>query len=359
MNKKYIALLTVLFLFCILPAQAQTGTPFTVYGQVFDTDNTPLNGVTVSLSVNGETISTVTTNATGTNTPGYFYFPQPPGNANAGTSMTLAASISGKSASQTVARGPPESDPQRVDLHLSIGGSSSSSGSSSGGTSSGGGGGGGTTGEEYSNIQTRESRDEMVAAGLPVKYSFTTASSPVNEIVITSNVNAGLINTQIEVLKDRSSLIKENAPGSIYKYLNIWVGTSGFSTSKNIKDATIKFKVETSWIDSNNFKDTDVALMRWDGTKWSPLETQVTTKDSKYTYFESKTNAFSPFAITSLKGTAIETPTPSVTETTAIPTIPPTASQPTPVPTKKTSGFEVILSVVAVSVIFAVWRNRR
>ncbi len=124
MNKKYTTLYAVLFLFFILPAQAQ-GQYFTVYGQVFDTDNTtPVNGVTVSLSVSGDTISTITTTATldnGTNVDGIYYLDlgNLPVSVSAGTLMNLTATTTGKSASQTVARAATE--PQRIDLYLSTG----------------------------------------------------------------------------------------------------------------------------------------------------------------------------------------------------------------------------------------------
>lgn len=359
MSKIFTVLTVLLFLFFVLPVvSAQNEANFTVYGQVFDTNGiTPVNGVTVTITVSGSSLSTTTTDArtlNGTPINGTFYFPNLPVGADAGVSMTLTASTTGKSASTTVARA--ASEPQRVDLTLSTGSSGSGSGSSSSGTSSGGGGGGGSTGEEYSNVLARESKDELIAVGLPAKYYFTTVSSPVNEIVITSNINAGLINVQIEVLKGKSTLVKENPQGTIYKYLNIWVGTSGYATPRNIKEATIKFKVETSWIESSNFKDTEIVLMRWDGTKWITLETLVKTKDSTFTYFEAKADAFSPFVITGLKGTTSEKATPVITGTSSNPI---EIEQPTPAHTKKTAGFEAVLSIAAVWMIFISRRIRR
>jgi PGF-pre-PGF domain-containing protein len=357
MNKKCIALSLVLFLFLVLPAQADT--PFTVYGQVFDTDNTPLNGLTVSLSVGGSTISNTTANLTdvnGTPIPGYFYFPSlPADNVSAGTLMTLTVSMTGKSASATVARATTE--PQRVDLKLSTGGSSGGSsggGSSSGSSSGGGGGGGGASGENYSNIQKQESREEFMVKDLPTKYTFTTPELPVSEITITGTTNAGLITTQIELLKSVSTLVKENAPGTIYKYVNIWVGTSGFAVPQNIKEATIKFKVENSWLASGSLKDTDVIMSRWDGSKWNSLETQMINKDENFTYYQAKTNAFSPFAISNVKGLGAATAIPTVTETTVNPTTP----TPTPVATKKISGFEVVLGITMLSAVYIFRRKR-
>jgi len=98
--------------------------------------------------------------------------------------------------------------------------------------------------------------------------------------------------------------------------------------------------------------------MRWDGTKWSLLETMAKTKDSKYTYFEAKTKSFSNFVITSLKGTAIEIPTFVVTET-VTPSKLTEIEKPNPSPTKKTAGFDVVLAIVAVFSICVSRRMRR
>ncbi len=42
---------------------------------------------------------------------------------------------------------------------------------------------------------------------------------------------------------DTSSLVKNPAPGDVYKNVNVWVVPSGFGSPKNIKEAVITFKV--------------------------------------------------------------------------------------------------------------------
>ncbi|MDL5502113.1 MAG: PGF-pre-PGF domain-containing protein, partial [Candidatus Methanoperedens sp.] len=98
------------------------------------------------------------------------------------------------------------------------------------------------------------------------------------------------------------TLVKDDAPGEVYKYVNIWVGTSGFAVPENIKEAVIKFKLENSWITSKGFKESDIAMLRWDGTQWTSLATEKKNSDGNFTYYEAKTNAFSPFAISGVKG---------------------------------------------------------
>lgn len=172
----------------------------------------------------------------------------------------------------------------------------SSSGDSSGSGGGGGGGGGGTTGENYTNIEVKEKYDLYIFKDKLTSYAFN-RSNPILFVNITGNVNAGEITTIVEVLRNISSLVKYSSPGKVYKNVNIWIGTSGFAVPKNIKEAIITFRIENSWLDSNNLKSSDINMVRWDGSYWSQLETSQTIKDSMYTYYEAKTYAFSSFAI--------------------------------------------------------------
>ncbi|OGH04405.1 MAG: hypothetical protein A2W22_05120 [Candidatus Levybacteria bacterium RBG_16_35_11] len=169
-----------------------------------------------------------------------------------------------------------------------------SSGGSSGG---GGGGGGGGSGENFSNIVLKERYELQIFKDLTTTYSFKNASNPLIYVKITGNVSAGMQTVSVEVLKNTSTLVKIAAPGMVYKNVNIWVGTSGFATSKNIKDATINFKIDNSWLTSNGISGSDVKLLKWDGSKWIQLETTIIGKLDLYTVFEGKTTSFSPFAI--------------------------------------------------------------
>ncbi len=132
-------------------------------------------------------------------------------------------------------------------------------------------------------------------------YTFN-RSSPILFVNITGNVNAGEVNTAVEILKNTSSLVKSQVPGKVYRNVNVWVGSSGFANPKNIKEAEIAFRVENSWISSNNIKSSNITLVRWDGNKWYQLETSEKTKDKEFTYYKAKTNEFTYFAITQIEG---------------------------------------------------------
>jgi PGF-pre-PGF domain-containing protein len=58
-------------------------------------------------------------------------------------------------------------------------------------------------------------------------------SYKINQFVFLKN--SGQITSTIEVLNNRSKLVNSTPDGSIYIYVNIWVGKAGFATASNIK----------------------------------------------------------------------------------------------------------------------------
>ncbi|TRZ91076.1 MAG: PGF-pre-PGF domain-containing protein [Methanosarcinales archaeon] len=199
------------------------------------------------------------------------------------------------------------------------------------------------SGENYSNIVLKEKYEEAIYKDKTTSFMFKNASSPVMFINITGNVNAGLINTAAELLRDTSTLVSEAPPGSVYKNINLWVGTSGFATSKNIKEAIVMFRVDNVWIDTNAISRSDIKLVKWDGEKWITLETSEKMKDGTYTYFDGMTTSFSPFAITGIKA-ATNTAEGKTTISATVPV--PTSTQ--PIPAENKEELTVNLSLVAV-----------
>ena len=113
-----------------------------------------------------------------------------------------------------------------------------------------------------------------------------------------SKKTAGKTTTIVEMLKGKSTLVSELPSDEVYKSLNIWVGNSGFATSKNIENAVVCFKVEKSWIKDKNIDQSSITLNRYSDKKWNQLPTSLSGEDDKYLYFTAQTPGFSPFAIT-------------------------------------------------------------
>ena len=102
--------------------------------------------------------------------------------------------------------------------------------------------------------------------------------------------------------------------------------------------------------------------VRWNGNEWAKLETSELKKDDTYTFYEAKTDGFSSsFAITTLKGEVVPTPTPTpgVTNTAGTPVKPTATETATPVPTEKTPGFAVTFAGAAVLAIYMLRIKRR
>jgi len=223
------------------------------------------------------------------------------------------------------------------------------SGSTSSGSGGGGGGGGGASAENYSNIELKEKRDNYVFKDKVAYYKFNT-TDPIMYVNITGNISAGDVTTMVEVLRNTSTLVKNNsAPGLVYKNVNIWVGSSGFATPKNMKQGVVGFRVRNSWLEEKELASGDVRLVKWNGSGWIELDTYEITKGSEHVYYEAVTDSFSPFAIFAFRS---DVPVESVKT--------PVAAQETQAPEeievkrKETSGLNGILLVTAVAMVIIV-----
>lgn len=186
----------------------------------------------------------------------------------------------------------------KVPVYINVLSSSSGSSSGSSGSSSNGGGGGGGSAEPASNVESKELSQQFVTNGNRIKFEFTDGATPALYVEFDAKKSAGKITTIVEELKEKSSLTSGAPEGDVYKWLNIWVGNSGFATSENIEDCVVGFKVSKAWVEENSVDLDSIALQRFANEAWSSLPTTKTDEDDDYFYFEAKTPGFSPFAIT-------------------------------------------------------------
>jgi len=228
---------------------------------------------------------------------------------------------------------------------FAIAGTVAAAAAAGGGVSGGTGGGGVTTTEPFDNIAKAERYDKSLIANTPVTYTFKEPELGIYEIAVTGKENENDIALRVEALKSTSKLVTIQPPGTVYKNLNVWAGT------KRIKEALIRFKIENTWLGSNSLAGSDVKMVKWDGSQWVQIDTSVKTSDTTYTYYEAKTDTFSIFAITGLKGVAVPTATPAV-EVTETPVKPAGTGTPSPIPTKA-PGFEAIIAILAISLLGA------
>jgi PGF-pre-PGF domain-containing protein len=166
------------------------------------------------------------------------------------------------------------------------------------GSSSGGGGGAGSSPEPAKNVQVKEISQAFITNGKPVKFEFAKNATCVVYVSFDAKKTAGKTTTIAEQLKGKSALVSELPKGEVYKSFNIWVGTGGFATSKNMENPVVCFKVEKSWIQDKKIDPASITLNRYSDKKWEQLEVEPSGKDDKFLYFTAKTPGFSSFAIT-------------------------------------------------------------
>ncbi|MCE8426187.1 MAG: PGF-pre-PGF domain-containing protein [Candidatus Methanoperedens sp.] len=229
-------------------------------------------------------------------------------------------------------------------------GSSGSGGSSGGG--SGGGGGVGTS-EPYANILKYEIQEHEVFT-TPVSFKYKTPELGVYEVIVTGN-QSNTASIRIEVLKDTSGLAGMPAPAIVYKNLNIWIDY------KRVKNASIRFKVENSWISSNGLSSADIKMYRWDNNskEWIELPTAELNKDNKYTYFESQAESLSAsFAISGIKENVPAMAGSSTNLAKA--EVKQTENKPVSTRNPGAPGFEIMLSTVSIlSMVYLLKRIKR
>ncbi|MCM1986886.1 NosD domain-containing protein [Methanococcoides seepicolus] len=168
---------------------------------------------------------------------------------------------------------------------------------SSGSNGGGGGGGSGATSEAFENIALKNVKTEDIVGGLAISYIFDEEQNAIQYINFSALRNYGRVSTTIEVLKNRSAMVDESAPGVVYSNLNIWVGRAGFATEDNIADPVIGFSVAKEWLIGNGIDENSITLYRHNEGKWNALNTMKIGEDDSYIYFEAETPGFSPFAI--------------------------------------------------------------
>jgi len=226
-----------------------------------------------------------------------------------------------------------------------------------GGSSSGGGG----SPEPQSNVEVKEISQAFITYGSSVRFDFPQKVTPVEKITFNSKKTVGKTSTIVELLKAKSTLVTGVPSNEVYKYLNIWVGNSGFATENNIENSVVSFKVAKSWVQDKKIDKSSITLNRYSDKTWNQLPTSLSSEDATYLYFTAQSPGFSPFAITG-KITAtiqpavykIQTENNSESRTANTEKTPQEFESPSPSQKQSTSmpGFEIISGIADLYAVF-------
>jgi PGF-pre-PGF domain-containing protein len=172
-----------------------------------------------------------------------------------------------------------------------------SSGGSGGSAGSGGGGGGVGSPESTRNVKLKEISNEQVFKGIHTCFTFKDETNEIVTVEFDPKKNFGKITAIVEMLKNTSSIVREPAPGTVYRNVNLWIGNSGFSSYENFENAQINFRVSRNWITKQGVSENTITLYRYSEGVWNSLPTTLSREDEVYFYFTAETPGFSPFAI--------------------------------------------------------------
>ena len=132
-------------------------------------------------------------------------------------------------------------------------------------------------------------------------FSLTvTAAPPENtaptEITIQVENTAENVKITVQEVTEGAAGIVTRAPKVTYKYLKI---VAENITDAQIKNVTIRFTVEKSWIAQNWIDIRTITLNHYDTVteKWTPLPTTYLSDDNTYSYFSAVSPSLSVFVI--------------------------------------------------------------
>jgi len=205
--------------------------------------------------------------------------------------------------------------------------------------------------DEPENVEETVVLRIYLQAGESSNYNF---NDVVTSVDVTPDKTYGLVAAKIEVLKGRPSSITTDPPaGEIYKYVDVFVGTSGWSDDK-FSSSVINFQVPATWFKENNIDPASVTLYRHKNGKWESLRTTLTGQAGGFYKYSSPTPGFSTFMIL---GQVEE----SSSGEPAAATDSGTVADPTPTPEttsdKGIPGFGIMLGIMGI--LIAVYSRRK
>ena len=138
-----------------------------------------------------------------------------------------------------------------------------------------------------------------------------------------------------------------------YKYVNIFVGTSGWAESK-LSDSMINFQVPTSWFEENNIDPASVVMYRHHNGEWELLESTTKGQAGGFYQYSSPTQGFSTFLIL---GQVEDSGAGKTVATTDSGTVADFTLSPEATTTEGTPGFGILVGIMGV--LIAVYSRRK
>ena len=133
---------------------------------------------------------------------------------------------------------------------------------------------------------------DVIYEGETVEVIVNDTDIPISNITFV--VGETVTNASLDVEKETEPSDVSQPPGDVYGYFTINTSIS----DDQISEAVIHFRVEISWIESNNIDPEDVVLWRYHNNNWQYIGTEIEGSDSEYYYYFAIIPGFSLFVIT-------------------------------------------------------------
>jgi PGF-pre-PGF domain-containing protein len=155
--------------------------------------------------------------------------------------------------------------------------------------------------KKFENVVLKEVQTMPVSAGTIVSYVYENEENPVRYVNFEAGKDLGDLEIKVEVLREKSRLVKDMPSGIVYRHINIWAGKSDFPGLTDIAEPVIGFQVDKSWIEEKGLDESDIRLLRYEDGVWQDMVTELADTDEGYLVFESKISGFGAFAISGIK----------------------------------------------------------
>jgi PGF-pre-PGF domain-containing protein len=130
-----------------------------------------------------------------------------------------------------------------------------------------------------------------VIANTPMKIEFE--EGDVTEIGVNATESTENVVITLQQAVAKPTDIQISAPDHIYRYLHL-----ATNVGPDIDSVSFGFRVEKSWLHTNDIGELTVTLNRFSGGEWEPLPTEKVDEDPTYVYYSAESPGLSVFAIT-------------------------------------------------------------
>jgi PGF-pre-PGF domain-containing protein len=152
---------------------------------------------------------------------------------------------------------------------------------------------------KYENVIFKDTLSCEISPDGFTSYYFDAEENPVEYIRLKTKDCSDIVEVKVEILRNRSLLVKSDPPGIVYKHLNIWIVAEGVDPL-TLDAPLIGFKVKRPWIEENEIEISSINLFRFADGMWQNLPTEMVEETDEHFIFESDTPGFSSFAICSV-----------------------------------------------------------